>query len=249
MESPSFSSLVLPIRARGDVQFPEAAAVSWLDRPAPVARRTALRRLLAGDVPPWKRAMDVIGAAALLVLLAPLFLMIPALIRLHDGGPAVFWQTRVGRRGRCFAFPKFRSMVVNAEAMQDGLMPRNHHAKPSITWKMRNDPRITPVGRFLRRFSLDELPQVWCVLKGDMSLVGPRPPLPREVDRYSPTDLRRLDVAPGLTCLWQVSGRGDLPFEEQVALDVRYIERQSLWLDVELLIRTVPAVLQGRGAY
>jgi lipopolysaccharide/colanic/teichoic acid biosynthesis glycosyltransferase len=140
-------------------------------------------------------------------------------------------------------------MVVNAEELKDALLSQNHHAKPSITFKMKDDPRITPVGWFIRKTSIDELPQFWCVLTGDMTLVGPRPPVPREVDLYTPEDLRRLEVTPGLTCLWQVSGRGDLPFEEQVALDIEYIENRSFWLDLKLLFLTVPAVLQGKGAY
>jgi lipopolysaccharide/colanic/teichoic acid biosynthesis glycosyltransferase len=211
--------------------------------------RSAAWRMLGGEVTPAKRAIDLLGAAVLGVLAAPLLLVIAAVIKLQDGGPVLYWQTRVGRRGRCFAFPKLRSMVVNADAQQDALMHRNHHADDSITFKDRDDPRVTRVGRFLRRYSLDELPQLWCIVRGDMSLVGPRPPLPREVDRYSPRDLRRLEVAPGLTCLWQVEGRGDLPFAKQVELDIRYVDRQSLWLDFVLLLRTVPAVLRGKGAY
>jgi lipopolysaccharide/colanic/teichoic acid biosynthesis glycosyltransferase len=211
--------------------------------------RSALWRGLVGEVSPAKRVIDLAGAVVLCVLLSPLLLIIAALIKCQDGGPILYWQTRVGRRGRCFAFPKFRSMIINAEAQQDALMHRNHHRNGSITFKDKTDPRVTRLGRFLRKYSLDELPQLWCVLKGDMSLVGPRPPLPREVDRYTPRDLRRLEVAPGLTCLWQVEGRGDLPFDTQVELDIRYIDRYSLWLDCTLLLRTLPAVLQGKGAY
>jgi lipopolysaccharide/colanic/teichoic acid biosynthesis glycosyltransferase len=206
-------------------------------------------RSIVGEVPPVKRAIDLVGALFLSVLLTPLLFLIAFLIKCQDGGPILYWQTRVGRLGRCFGFPKFRSMVVNAEAQQDALMHRNHHKTSTITFKDKADPRITPLGRFLRKFSLDELPQLWCIVKGDMSLVGPRPPLPREVDQYSPRDLRRLEVAPGLTCIWQVEGRGDLPFAKQVELDIRYIDRNSLWLDVVLLVRTVPAVLKGKGAY
>ena len=170
------------------------------------------------------------------------------MIKWHDGGPVLFWQTRVGQRGRPFPFPKFRSMVPRAEQLKGQLQAHNDHGD-SITFKMRQDPRTTPIGRFLRRFSLDELPQLWCVLIGQMSLVGPRPPVPSEVARYRPEHRRRLEAKPGLTCIWQVSGRGDLSFDQQVRLDVEYIERRSIWLDLWLLLCTVPAVLSGRGAY
>lgn len=212
-------------------------------------RRATAWRWIAGEVAPFKRAVDLIGATALAILLALPLALIAVLIKLQDGGPILFWQTRVGRKGRCFSFPKFRSMITNAEAVLESIEHHNHHRNGSITFKMKRDPRITPLGRFLRKYSVDELPQLWCIFKGDMSLVGPRPPLPREVDRYSPRDLRRLDVAPGLTCLWQVEGRGDLPFEKQVELDIRYVDTQSFGLDLRLLLRTIPAVLQGKGAY
>jgi lipopolysaccharide/colanic/teichoic acid biosynthesis glycosyltransferase len=211
--------------------------------------RSFLWRAIVGEVPPAKRLVDFVGALVFLIGFAPLLAVIAAAIKLQDGGPVLFWQTRVGRRGRCFAFPKFRSMVVNADSQIDMLMHRNHHASGSITFKDKSDPRITRIGRFIRKYSLDELPQLWSVLIGDMSLVGPRPPLPREVDRYTPRDLRRLEVAPGLTCLWQVKGRGDIPFDEQVDLDLEYVDTQSLWLDMVLLLRTPLVVLKGKGAY
>jgi lipopolysaccharide/colanic/teichoic acid biosynthesis glycosyltransferase len=195
-----------------------------------------------------KRLIDVSVSAALLVLLAPLFALVAALIKLTDGGPVLFWQTRVGRWGREFAFPKFRSMVPDAERLLPGLLANNDHQE-GVVFKMRADPRVTWVGRILRKFSIDELPQLWCVLKGDMSLVGPRPPVPREVAQYRLRDLRRLDVLPGLTCIWQVSGRSMIPFPRQVELDLEYIETHSIWLDVKLLLSTVPAVLFQRGAY
>jgi lipopolysaccharide/colanic/teichoic acid biosynthesis glycosyltransferase len=195
-----------------------------------------------------KRFVDVVGSASLLVALSPLFAVVALLIKLTDRGPILFWQKRVGRWGREFDFPKFRSMVVNAEQLKDALLAKSD-LKDSVTFKMKRDPRVTWVGRFIRRLSIDELPQLWCVLVGDMSLVGPRPPVPREVARYTLEERRRLDVTPGLTCLWQVSGRSNLPFPQQVQLDVQYIEEQSFWLDVRLLFRTVPAVLGGKGAY
>ena len=195
-----------------------------------------------------KRAIDIAAAASLILILSPLFLLIILLIKLTDGGPAFFVQTRVGKWGREFPFPKFRSMVTNAEKLKDQLLQQSDLGT-SITFKMKRDPRITWIGRILRKFSLDELPQLWCVLKGDMSLVGPRPPVPREVALYTLSDRRRLDVTPGLTCIWQVSGRSEIPFDQQVKLDARYIESQSLWLDIKLLFATIPAVLFGRGAY
>lgn len=195
-----------------------------------------------------KRAIDVAVSLAALVALAPLFLAVACLIRRYDGGPVLFWQTRVGRWGREFPFPKFRSMRTDAEGLKTALMARNDH-QSGVTFKMKNDPRVTPVGRVIRKLSIDELPQLWCVLKGEMSLVGPRPALPREVALYTLSDRRRLDVTPGLTCIWQVSGRGDIAFEQQVELDLQYIQSRSVWLDLSLLARTIPAVLTGRGAY
>ena len=195
-----------------------------------------------------KRLVDLFGSAAILVLGSPVFLLIAGLIKLTDNGPILFWQTRVGYRGREFAFPKFRSMVTNAEELKKKLLAQNDHSD-SITFKMKNDPRVTWIGRIIRKTSLDELPQVWCVLRGEMSLVGPRPPVPEEVESYSLSDRRRLEAIPGLTCIWQVRGRGNIPFDQQVLLDVEYIESQSLWLDFKLLLQTIPAVLFGRGAY
>ena len=195
-----------------------------------------------------KRSVDVVAAASMLTVLTPFFFVVGALIKLTDGGPVFFWQQRLGKWGRAFAMPKFRSMIVNAEAARVQLLEQSHHDN-SITFKMKKDPRITWIGRIIRRLSIDELPQLWNVLSGEMSLVGPRPPLPSEVAEYTVSDRRRLDVTPGLTCIWQVSGRGDVPFPEQVKMDVRYIHEHSVRLDFELLLRTVPAVLLGKGAY
>ena len=204
--------------------------------------------LVTGSSRLIKRLLDILGASVGLLLLSPLFLLVAACIKLYDRGPIFFWQARVGLYGREFPFPKFRSMVVNAEQIKDELLEQSDH-EDSITFKMKKDPRITPVGRIIRKLSIDELPQLWCVLLGQMSLVGPRPPVPREVAEYSLKDRRRLDVIPGLTCIWQVEGRSDIPFDEQVQLDVEYIESQSFWLDLKLLFKTVPAVLTGKGAY
>jgi lipopolysaccharide/colanic/teichoic acid biosynthesis glycosyltransferase len=205
-------------------------------------------QVLVGGAGVAKRAIDVAASGGALLLLSPLFAAVALAIKLTDHGPVFFWQARVGQWGAEFPFPKFRSMVVNAEALKAALSAQNHHGA-SVTFKMRNDPRITWIGRVIRKYSVDELPQLWCVLKGDMSLVGPRPPLPGEVASYTLADRRRLDVKPGLTCIWQVSGRGDIPFDKQVQLDVQYIESQSVWLDVQLLLKTIPAVLLGKGAY
>lgn len=195
-----------------------------------------------------KRALDITVSALMLILLLPLFVVIAICIYLADPGPILFWQVRVGQFGKEFRFPKFRSMVTNAEALKDKILELNQH-HDNKTFKMKNDPRITWIGKIIRKLSFDELPQFWCVFKGEMSLVGPRPPVPREVALYSVTDRRRLEVRPGLTCIWQVSGRSDIPFDEQVLLDAKYIESQSVWLDIVLLFKTIPAVLLGKGAY
>ena len=157
-------------------------------------------------------------------------------------------QKRVGRWGREFPFPKFRSMVYNAEEMKKTLQEQNVHGD-SITFKMKEDPRITRVGRVIRRLSIDELPQLFSVFKGDMTLVGPRPALPSEVARYCYQDRRRLEAKPGITCLWQISGRADIPFKQQVELDEQYIHSQSVFSDLKILAKTIPAVLTGKGAY
>jgi lipopolysaccharide/colanic/teichoic acid biosynthesis glycosyltransferase len=195
-----------------------------------------------------KRAFDVVVSGVTIIAFSPLFILTALLIKLTDGGPVFYWQIRVGQFGREFPFPKFRSMVTNADEVRKKLLQNNDHGD-SVTFKMKRDPRITWIGRIIRKLSIDETPQLWTVFNGDMALVGPRPPLPSEVEKYTLRDRRRLDVKPGLTCIWQVSGRADIPFQEQVELDIEYIESQSLWLDFKLLVKTVPAVLLGRGAY
>jgi lipopolysaccharide/colanic/teichoic acid biosynthesis glycosyltransferase len=192
----------------------------------------------------------VLVSGVALLFLSPLFLVVAALIKLEDReGPVFFTQVRVGKWGREFPFPKFRSMVSNAEALKNRLLEENQHGGEGVTFKMKRDPRITRVGRVIRRFSIDELPQLWSVFIGDMSLVGPRPAVPREVAQYTFADRRRLNAAPGLTCIWQVSGRAEIPFDQQVELDEQYIQSRSLKQDLRLLLLTVPAVLTGRGAY
>jgi exopolysaccharide biosynthesis polyprenyl glycosylphosphotransferase len=193
-----------------------------------------------------KRAMDLVGAALFLALFSWLYLLIAVLIKATSRGPIVFRQDRVGLNGRRFDFYKFRSMVEDAEARRAEVEHLNEMDGP--VFKATDDPRITPVGRWLRKFSLDELPQMWNVLTGEMSLVGPRPPVPSEVERYAPWQRRRLSMRPGLTCLWQVSGRNDVDFQTWMEMDLAYIDAWSLGLDLVILIKTVPAVLFGRGA-
>ncbi len=212
---------------------------------APRAHASAFRTIMYTTV---KRGIDIVASLAAILVLSPFLAVFALIIKRQDGGSILYTHTRVGKNGRQFQFYKFRSMIRDADRLKDQLASLNQHADPR-TFKMKDDPRITPFGRILRRYSLDELPQFFNVLKGDMSLVGPRPPLPREVALYSPEDMRRLEVTPGLTCLWQIRGRGNLPFEEQVKLDVEYIERRSLRLDFEILAQTLPAVMSGRGAY
>ncbi|MCA9729637.1 MAG: sugar transferase [Candidatus Eisenbacteria bacterium] len=194
-----------------------------------------------------KRGLDLVLTTLALLPLLPVFLVIALAIKLEDGGPIFYRSTRVGRGGRRFYFWKFRSMVRNAEAVRDRLQNLNEVDGP--VFKIENDPRITRVGRVLRRTSLDELPQFWNVFIGDMTLVGPRPPIAEEVVKYEPWQLRRLSVRPGITCLWQISGRCRIGFDEWMRLDMEYIDRRSFGLDVQILLRTIPAVLSGEGAY
>ena len=195
-----------------------------------------------------KRVMDVCGSLAALVVFSPVMALAALLIKVTTHGPVLYAHTRIGERGRKFTCYKFRTMVVDADQIQATYESHNAHSD-SRTFKIPNDPRVTTVGRWLRKLSIDELPQFWNVLKGDMSLVGPRPPVPREVSLYQPGDKRRLLAKPGLTCTWQVSGRSRIPFPEQLEMDVAYIRESNFWLDVKLLVRTIPAVLSADGAY
>jgi exopolysaccharide biosynthesis polyprenyl glycosylphosphotransferase len=194
-----------------------------------------------------KGVFDVTGAAFLLVLFAPVFLAIAAWIRLDTGGPVFFRQTRVGRDGQSFRMVKFRTMHVDAEQRRQAMEASNEFA--GVLFKMRQDPRVTRSGRVLRRHSLDELPQLINVLLGEMSLVGPRPPLHSEVEQYPEDMRRRLVVKPGMTGLWQVSGRSDLSWEDSIRLDLRYVENWSLTVDLVILMRTALVVMRGQGAY
>lgn len=194
-----------------------------------------------------KRGFDITASFLALVFLSPLFALIATLVKIEDGGPIFFPQIRVGQYGREFKMYKIRSMCLDAEQRLKELVEKNHH-KEGVTFKLKDDPRITRVGKWLRKFSFDELPQLYNVLIGDMSLVGPRPPLPREVSKYSLAHRRRLAVKPGITCIWQISGRAEIDFSGQVQLDVDYIESQGFWVDVKILAKTIPAVLSGKGA-
>jgi len=193
-----------------------------------------------------KRFTDVLLSAAALVLLSPAMVLVGCLIRLTSPGPAIFRQTRCGLNGRGFTFYKFRSMCDNAEELKASIV---HMNQKSTAFKIPNDPRLTPLGRLLRKFSIDEWPQLWNVLKGDMSLVGPRPAVPQEVETYETWHRRRLRMRPGLTCLWALAGRDHLDFETWMKLDLEYIDNWSLDLDWNIILRTIPRVISGKGAF
>ena len=195
-----------------------------------------------------KRVFDLVVSFIALIVLSPLMLLIGLLVKLTSPGAMIFTQIRVGRYGRHFRFYKFRSMYIDAEERKAQLLAQNQSAD-GVIFKMKNDPRITPIGRILRKTSLDELPQLVNVFLGDMSLVGPRPPVPSEVREYTLEDRKRLNVIPGLTCIWQISGRSDIPFSGQVKLDKEYIISRGLWRDIWILLKTVPAIFIGKGAY
>lgn len=227
--------------------------------PAPAARRPTVAAAIASSSRPQvaavidradaaaKRATDVVVSALALLLLTPVLLAVALAVAAGDGGPVLFRQVRVGRDGRTFTMHKFRSMTVDAESRRAGLTPFSDGN--GVLFKMHHDPRVTPVGRFLRRYCLDELPQLWDALRGHMSVVGPRPALPEEVARYDPTARRRLLVKPGITGPWQISGRSDLCWAESVRLDLDYVDHRSLRRDVVILLRTAGAVLRADGAY
>ena len=226
--------------------FPHARSELYLERLGPLP-------LLTVSAAPYdeirllmKRAMDVVIAAAALVVLAPFMLLVAALVRLTSPGPAIFRQVRCGLNGRRFVLYKFRSMCANAEQLKPHL---EHLSRKQVAFKIPNDPRVTSFGRWLRKFSIDEWPQLWNVLKGDMSLVGPRPAVPEEVEKYKGWQRRRLRMRPGLTCLWALEGRDHLDFETWMRLDLEYIDNWSLGLDLKILLRTIPQVLAGKGAY
>jgi lipopolysaccharide/colanic/teichoic acid biosynthesis glycosyltransferase len=194
-----------------------------------------------------KRSFDLLLAMGGLVLLVPIIPLIAVMIKLDTPGPVFFRQQRIGRRGRPFAFYKFRSMFVDADERKKDVEALNEQDGP--VFKVRSDPRVTDVGRFLRRSSLDEIPQIFNVVKGEMSIVGPRPPLPTEVSRYQPWHRRRLEVTPGITCLWQISGRSHLSFNEWMRLDMEYLKQRSFRTDLLIFFKTIPAVIARKGAY
>ncbi len=217
--------------------------VTALDTPLGPAGLLAVTALQLG----LKRATDIVGSLVLLIGLAPVFLLVALLVRVTSPGPIFYPQERLGVGGQPFRLWKFRSMYRDAEQRRAEVAALNEVDGP--VFKIRQDPRVTPVGRVLRKLSIDELPQLFNVLLGHMSLVGPRPPLRSEYDQYTPHQRLRLLVKPGLTCIWQVSGRSDVDFDTWVEMDLSYIRDWSIWLDLKLLLLTLPAVLSGRGAY
>lgn len=194
-----------------------------------------------------KRCFDFLMSLLAIVVLSPVFLVVAIAIKLDSKGPVIYSQPRAGKNGRTFKMYKFRSMCVDADAKLAQLQALNEKDGP--VFKMTHDPRVTRVGRFIRKVSLDELPQLVNILRGDMSIVGPRPPLLNEVEQYNAYQRRRLEVVPGLTCYWQISGRSDVSFDEWVDLDLKYIRERSLWIDLKIILKTIPAVLCGKGAY
>lgn len=257
---------VLPLTLEGRAaeiiaDDPSAATIAFrpICRPSRLRRISAIRRSLAAPtpksriplwirrIPRWKRSLDIVAAAGALLMLLPVMLVVAALVRLSSRGPVVFRQKRAGLGGKPFTIFKFRTMRAGAsELTNDELRAYNEQDGP--VFKMKDDPRLTPVGKFLRRTSLDELPQLWNVLRGEMSLVGPRPLEWSESMACDAWQRRRLEVTPGITCIWQVSGRSNLSFAEWVRMDLEYVRRRSLVLDLWILIRTIPAVLCRRGA-
>ena len=193
-----------------------------------------------------KRLIDIICSFMGLLAFSPLFIIIAIIIKFTSKGPVFFSQKRVGKYGREFDMYKFRSMVVNAEELKEKLAAQNEMSGPMF--KMKDDPRVTKVGKFIRKTSLDELPQLWNVIKGDMSLVGPRPSLPKEVAQFEDWMHRRLEVKPGLTCYWQVSGRNNIDFEDWMKLDIRYVEEKNLWIDIKLIFKTVGVLFGDKNA-
>lgn len=194
-----------------------------------------------------KRLIDVVCSFMGVIVLSPLFIIISIIIKTTSKGPVFFSQKRVGKNGKEFDMYKFRSMVVNAEELKEKLAAQNEMSGPMF--KMKDDPRVTRVGKFIRKTSIDELPQLWNVLKGDMSLVGPRPSLPKEVAQFEEWMYRRLEVKPGLTCYWQVSGRNNIDFEEWMKLDIKYVDERSTWIDIKLIFKTVGVLFGDKNAH
>lgn len=194
-----------------------------------------------------KRGIDIIGAGSGLLLLSPVIAIVSCAVKFTSKGPIFFSQKRVGKNGQLFDMYKFRSMVVNAEELKEKLANQNEMSGPMF--KMKDDPRVTKVGKFIRKTSLDELPQLWNVLKGDMSLVGPRPSLPKEVAQFEKWMYKRLTVKPGLTCYWQVSGRNNIDFEDWMKLDISYVDERNIWIDIKLIFKTVLVLFGDKNAH
>lgn len=194
-----------------------------------------------------KRTIDIIGAGLGLILLSPIIAVVACAVKVTSKGPIFFSQKRVGKNGELFEMYKFRSMVVNAEELKGNLEDQNEMSGPMF--KIKDDPRVTKVGKFIRKTSIDELPQLWNVLKGDMSLVGPRPSLPKEVEQFDNWMFKRLSVRPGLTCYWQVSGRNNIDFEDWMKLDCRYVDERNLWIDIKLIFKTVFVLFGDKNAH
>ncbi len=205
-----------------------------------------LQKLFIRELPVWKRIVDINGAIIGIIIISPILLAVAFAIKLTTKDTIIFKQWRIGMGGKPFTFYKFRSMVIDAEERKKNL--KQHNEREGPVFKMSNDPRITPVGRFIRKWSLDELPQLYNVLRGDMSLVGPRPPTPDEVPQYDNWHNRRLDIKPGITCIWQVYARHDKCFQKWVRMDIEYVRRQSLLFDLKILLKTLPAVFSRKGA-
>jgi lipopolysaccharide/colanic/teichoic acid biosynthesis glycosyltransferase len=222
----------------------ETGQAEWVPEARPVM---PMDPLMAVPLPAWKRTFDIFGAGLGLIVFSPVMLVVAVLIKLTSKGPIIFRQQRAGLGGRPFPFLKFRSMVADAEGQKAELVWFNEQTGP--IFKMKRDPRVTMVGRFIRKLSLDELPQLWNVLQGEMSLVGPRPPTLDEVPYYSKWQRRRLEMTPGLTCFWQISGRSHVGFNEWVRMDIRYATERSFLTDLKILLMTVPAVVSCRGAH
>ncbi len=225
--------------------YPDSSRATAQPEPAPVA--TLLSPQFVLHLPWWKRVMDIVGATVALILFAPIFVLTAIAVKATSPGPIFFAQTRAGLGGKPFAMYKFRSMIADAEELKERL--RRHNELSGPVFKIEDDPRLTFVGRWIRKLSLDELPQLVNVLRGDMSLVGPRPPTLVEVVKFDRWQRRRLEVTPGITCIWQVSGRCEIDFGTWVRMDIEYGERRSFWFDVWILLRTIPAVIGMRGAY
>ena len=194
-----------------------------------------------------KRTLDIILSLIGLIIASPIFLIVGLCIKLDSKGPIFFSQKRIGLKGKKFNMYKFRSMIINAEELKEKLVAKNEMSGPMF--KMKDDPRVTKVGKFIRKTSIDELPQLWNVLKGDMSLVGPRPSLPKEVDHSEDWMYRRLEVKPGLTCYWQVSGRNNIDFEDWMKLDIKYVDERSIWIDIKLIFKTVGVLFGDKNAH